>query len=283
MKSLQEYVGEAHLEYCKKYPRPHYDACMPRYRILEYRKNLIEWLWPDGDYPDGIIEKHHNDIIGEMLNSHSVTKLMSKLRENFPQDILSIYKVSQDEEVEGTELKDGVCIEVDDDSFVKTEKFKNIMHYFNYFYTQTNEGKDRKYVLLEPHFSKKVNVEERNHAWAFHMTTEDEIDNILKHGLKAKGSRHKEKKGIDPYRYYPERVYLILPHSSDKSYVRNKIEEVIRMKGKEDFIVLKIDLHHIKDSFYEDVTMPSKEDYIYTYQDIPSYYIKDITKSFKKK
>lgn len=282
MKSLQEYVDEAYLEYYEEYPGPHYDACMPRYRILEYRKELIEWLWPDGDYPEGIIEKHHNEIISEMLNSHSVTKLMSKLKENFPKDILSIYKANHDEEVKGTELKDGVCIETYDDSFVKTEKFKNIMHYFNYFYTQTNHGRDRQYVLLEPHFSKEVNVEERNHAWAFHVTTEDELDEILKRGLRPKGSKDREKEGKKVYRYYPERVYLILPHSSDKTYVRRKIEEVIRMKDKDDFVVLKIDLHHIKDSFYEDVTMPSKEDYVYTYQEILPRYIKDITKSFKK-
>lgn len=282
MKSLQEYVDEALIQYRIEKKWSYYDDCLPYHKILEYRKDLIEWLCPDGDYPEGIIEKHHNEIIGEMLNFHSVTKLISKLKENFPQDILSIYKVNHDEEVKGIELKDGVCIETNDDSFVNTERFNNIMHYFNYFYTQTNHGRDREYILLEPHFSKKVNVEERNHAWAFHITTENELNNILNKGLLPKGSKDKEKKGKEVYRYYPERIYLILPHSSDKSYVRKKIEEVIRMKGKDDFVVLKIDLHHIKDSFYEDVTMPSKEDYVYTYQEIPSIYIKDITKSFKK-
>lgn len=38
----------------------------------------------------------------------------------------------------------------------------------------------------------------------------------------------------------------------------------------------------MRGSFYEDVTMPSKEDYVYTYQDIPSRYIKDITESFNR-
>lgn len=179
--------------------------------------------------------------------------------------------------------RDGVIIVTDDNKLKDDDLFKNIIHYFNYFYTQTNMIEGQTYILLEPHFFDKVDVLNRNHGKAYHICTKENASKILKTGLKIKGSQDNKENHYRYYihRYYPRRVYLILPLYSQKDYIRKKIEEALDAKRlKHDYSVLEVNIRDIHDSFYEDVTMPSKEDYVYTYQYIPQKYIRDITHKF---
>lgn len=262
------------------------------WQLAEIREKFIYGIWED--CPEEILERaktdYHfeiEDIMYEMLNSHSVEKLIDKLKKEFPDDILYIAKASKDDNIKRKENKNGVSILVknieEGKKLASNEKFKNILHYFNYFFTEIYVDKhDPRYgfVMLEPHFSNKIkDVFERNYGNAYHVTTRDHLKKILAHGLSPKRQVDKENGG---YRYYPRRIYLILPKKHDRQYINEKIKQVIELKNKKDYVVLKVNLYRIRGSFYEDVTMPSKEDYVYTYQDIPSEYIKDITESFNK-
>lgn len=277
MKTLQEYIDESEYAYYedKLKSNKHFDDCYPLYKAYQDRKKLIEELWPDGDYPDEIILREESEIMHEMLQSHSVDKLIVKLKKSFPDNIHSIHRANG---ANDKGKRDGVIIVTNSDKLKDDDLFKNIIHYFNYFYTQTNTIEGQTYILLEPHFSDKVDVLSRNHGKAYHICSKENASNILKTGLKIKGSQ--DNKG-NHYRYYPQRVYLILPLYSHKDYIRKKIEEALDVKRlKHDYGVLEVNIRDIHDSFYEDVTMPSKEDYVYTYQYIPPKYIKDMTHKF---
>lgn len=284
MESLQEYANK---NLCGMY----YDTC-PLWMLAEMREKFINDAWQD--CPIEILERaktdYHfeiEDIMYEMLNSHSVEKLVDNLKKEFPNDILYICKVSEDDNIERKENKDGVSILVksveEGKKLANDDKFKNILHYFNYFFTEIYvDEKDPRYVfvMLEPHFYNKIkDVFERNYATAYHVTIRENLRKILTHGLKVKGQEDKKEGG---YRYYQRRIYLILPKKHDRQYINEKIKKVIDLKHRKDYVVLKVNLYYMRGSFYEDVTMPSKEDYVYTYQDIPSRYIKDITESFNR-
>lgn len=284
MESLQEYANK---NLCGMY----YDT-LQLWQLAEQREKFINNIWED--CPEEILERaktdYHfeiEDIMYEMLNSHSVEKLIDKLKKEFPDDILYICKASNDDNIERKENKNGISILVksieEGKKLATNEKFKNILHYFNYFFTEIYVDKDDPryvFVMLEPHFSNKIeDVFERNYATAYHVTIRENLRKILTHGLKPRGPEDKKTGG---YRYYPRRIYLILPKKHDRQYINKKIKQVIDIKNRRDYVVLKVNLYYMRGSFYEDVTMPSKEDYVYTYQDIPSEYIKDITESFNR-
>ena len=96
MKTLQEYIDESENAYYedKLKSNKHFDDCYPLYKAYQDRKKLIEELWPDGDYPDEIILRDEADIMHEMLQSHSVDKLIAKLKRSFPDTIHSIYRAN---------------------------------------------------------------------------------------------------------------------------------------------------------------------------------------------
>lgn len=279
-------------EFSKKNLTSMFSDCMQLCQLAEIREKFINDIW--GDCPQEILERaktdYHfevEDIMYEMLNSHSVEKLIDKLKKEFPEDILYICKASDDDNIKRKENKNGVSILVknveEGKKLTNDKKFKNILHYFNYFFTEIHIDEDDPryvFVMLEPHFSNKIkDVFDRNYGTAYHVTTRDNLRTILAHGLRPKGQEDKENGG---YRYYPQRIYLILPKKHDRQYVNGKIKQVIDLKKRRDYVVLKVNLYRMIGSFYEDVTMPSKEDYVYTYQEIPPEYIKDITESFNK-
>lgn len=137
-------------------------------------------------------------------------------------------------------------------------------------------------ALFEPRYSKKIiDYKERNNGVAYHITTRKIYEsNIKKNGLKVKDSNSNKRKG---YRYYPKRIYMILPNVSSSKERDEIIYNVIKtLKKENDYVILQISLWDLENfTFYEDVTMnTNKEHYIYTYQNIPAKYIKDITYKF---
>lgn len=76
---------------------------------------------------------------------------------------------------------------------------------------------------------------------------------------------------------------MILPNVSSSKERDEIIYNVIKtLKKENDYVILQISLWDLENfTFYEDVTMnTNKEHYIYTYQNIPAKYIKDITYKF---
>lgn len=231
--------------------------------MRECNKELIEMLWPDNDCPRYVIDSIDDadsdiDIVLENLNTHDWTKLKKFIEKEYD---VSVYKANDNHD-----KKDAVVID---------SKFKQCLEFYNYYFTQFAKNCPNK-ILVDPLYSEMVRVSTSlpNHAQAYHVTTREKGNSILRSGLRPKTS---------PYRYFPSRVYLMLPN--EYSGAREAIREVIASKGykKDDVCVLKVDLHKVEGyNFYKDVAMKSRDEksymYIYTYAKIPNEYIRDVTK-----
>lgn len=286
MKELKDYITEQILNtnidegsHCESYVN-----------ILEFNNKMIDMFYPDENCPEDILEHakdRHIDVVLEMLNSHDWKKLKSALEKEFKDNILSIRKTenkstSKDSDVAKIQI---ITNDWDDEKKIKeSEKFKTILQFFNYFYSETQDM-GRPVMSIEPTFAEKVNVQdelsERNHGIAYHVTKKVYVDKILKKGLKPRQAT---------YRDYPSRIYLISPYKASKEETKKIIHKIVDDKKylEGEYAVLKVDLSRIHDSFYTDVsTIRSKEveyqgqAYIYTYQDIPAKFIKDDTENWK--
>lgn len=267
MISLTEFINNFHQE-CMADIRPY---------ILDEQKELVDLLWPDGDCPEDIIESiinfEHRDFVLENLNTHDWKKVKKFLEKE--------YDVEVEKENNNDDKKDGIkifCKNHDDAIYIIHDpKFKNCLEFYNYFYSEI-VGNYGNIIKVEPLYSEKVKISNDlpNHAQAYHITTKENGERILKTGLRPKG-KHK-------YRYFPSRVYLILPDKYEDGI--SLIKETIRLKNidKNDLCILKVDLARVINyNFYKDVAMPDRKYYIYTYGKIPPEDIKDITEKIKNK
>lgn len=292
MKSLQEYIKEQEKEFWRTYPYK-FLHCEPPYWELERRNKWIDWFFENIECPINVLEAakdYNNDPILEMLNTHSIDKLIANIKK--------LYKDVSIERANGTddtklnikeEPKDGFWLSDEQketlENILNNDKFSNLIEFYNYYFTEFHYDKYNKewLALFEPRYSKKIkDFTKRNNGVAYHITTKKLYEeHIKKEGLKVKGSSNKE----NAYRYFPRRIYLILPNVNSSKEREEVIHNVINILNKEnDYVVLQISLWDLKNfTFYEDVTMDTnKEHYIYTYQNIPSKYIKDITYKFNK-
>ena len=291
MKSLEEYIKEQEKEFWRTYPSL-YLHCEPPYWDLERRNEWIDWFFEGIECPINVIEAakdYENDPILEMLNTHSISKLIENIKKLY--NDIDIQRVNGTDDTKpniNEEPKDGFWISNKEknklENILKDGKFINLIEFYNYYFTQFNYDRDNDIwlALFEPRYSKKIiDYKERNNGVAYHITTRKIYEsNIKKNGLKVKDSNSNKRKG---YRYYPKRIYMILPNVSSSKERDEIIYNVIKtLKKENDYVILQISLWDLENfTFYEDVTMnTNKEHYIYTYQNIPAKYIKDITYKF---
>lgn len=245
--------------------------------VLHLEEEMISLLWPEGDCPSYIIEgiidrSKYVDPVLENLNTHNRKKLKKFFEKEYD---VRVYKVNDNEEE-----KDGVKIvcknEADAKYVVRDPKFKQCLEFYNYYFTQFHNDHPN-VIMIERVYSKKVSVsnDDDNHAIAYHVTTKLQGQRILQTGLRPKKGN---------YRYFPSRVYLILPDKYSEGI--DCIKEVINRKqlNKENVCVLKVNLARIDEfNFYKDVAMENNQhnNYIYTYGFIPPSLIEDITEKDK--
>lgn len=290
MKSLEDFIKEQENEFWRTYPC-RFLHCEPPYWELERRNKWIDYFFDGLECPQNVLEAamdYDKDPILEMLNTHSVDKLINKIRKEYPTLEIQREPGTNDTNLlPNEEPKSGfsICDEKTKlDELINDEKLNNILSYFNYYFTQFYYEKNTSkwYALFEPLYSKKIkDFEKRNNGVAYHITSVKLYEKIQKEGLKIKGSQNKE----NGYRYFPQKIYLILPNTKSKIERNEIINNVIKTLNKQDdYKVLQISLHNLPNfTFYEDVTMNTdKEHYIYTYQNIPTKYIKDVTYKFNK-
>lgn len=296
MKQLDEYIKEQlKLENERKlkpnslegYPIGSYLDAEPLSEEYKRRNEFIDNFYKYEECPLNVIEKAKQidgDYMLEMLNSHSVENLVNRINKEKFEGVKYVCRVNgtNDNTLDKKEEpKDGISILVKDkDTGIKVsnnKNFKNIIDYFNYYVTQLyyDENQNNWFVMLEPRYSKRVkNIKERNYGKAYHITNKENWELIKIRGLRSSNNVK--------YRYYPKRIYLILPNTNNQIEINKFINNIINIKGKSDFVILEVNLRNLNGNFYEDVTMGTKEEhYIYTYEDIPAKYIKDITYKYE--
>lgn len=271
MKSLREYIEKWDEEHGYFTERGSY--------VLHLEEEIINLLWPEGDCPPYIIEgiidrRKYVDPILENLNTHDWKKVKKFLEKEYD---VRVYKVNDNDD-----KKDGISIEcnnIDDARYIVNDpKFKQCLKFYNYYFSEFNK-KYLNVIMLEPIYSEKVSVHynDPNHAIAYHVTSKVQGKEILRTGLRPKKGK---------YRYFPSRVYLILPDKYSEGI--DCIKEVIERKElkKDDVCVLKINLGRIDEfNFYKDVAMENNQhnNYIYTYGYVHPSLIEDITEKIKHK
>lgn len=295
MKNLEKFIREQlSLEHketrydTKGYPIGTYSDSEPLSEEYKRRNSFLDKFYEGEECPKDVIEKAKSisgDYMLEMLNSHSLDRLINRIKEEKFKEVRYVTRVGHTNDMtlgNKEEPKDGISILVDNEeqgnSLIKDENFNNIIEYFNYYVSLLyhDDYNDYWFVMLEPRYSKRIkDIKKRNYGKAYHITTKENLESIKLRGLRVNNNIK--------YRYYPERIYLILPNTSNQKEIKELIENVITIKRKEDFVVLEVNIRNMNGNFYEDVAMSTnKEHFIYTYEDIPKELIKDITYKFNK-
>lgn len=289
MKSLEDFIKEEYDTYWASTENTNtrlvgnFFDCEPPYLEFERRNKFLDEFYKGEECPENVLSSSkvkEGDYILEMLNTHSVNRMIERIKKEEFKEVVYISRVYNTNDTKlntKEEPKDGVSIlvnsEQDGKELSSDKKFTNIIDYFNYYVTLIyyDEGCQHWFVMLEPRYSKRIkNIEERNYGKAYHVTTQENWKGIQNRGLRTIGQSN--------YRYYPERIYLILPNTSDKDLIKNIIRNLISTKGDKNFVVLEVNLRNFHGNLYEDVTMNTKEEhYVYTYENIPAQLIKDIT------
>lgn len=293
MKSLEDFIKEEYDTYWASTENTNtrlvgnFFDCEPPYLEFERRNKFLDEFYKGEECPENVLSSSkvkEGDYILEMLNTHSVNRMIERIKKEEFKEVVYISRVYNTNDTKlniKEEPKDGVSILVNSEQDGKelsfNKKFINIIDYFNYYVTLIyyDEGCKHWFAMLEPRYSKRIkNIEERNYGKAYHVTTQENWKGIRLRGLRTISQSN--------YRYYPERIYLILPNTSDKDLIKDIIRNLIRTKGNKNFVVLEVNLRNFHGNLYEDVTMNTKkEHYVYTYENIPTQLIKDITYRYK--
>lgn len=203
-------------------------------------------------------EDWHYDYIKEMLESHDINKLSSKIQSLYNVKIDKLNSSENELDIISVTFKDSDDL----DAFLKDQKIKNALHYFNYFITKA--FKEKLQVFIEPSFSKEISDEEFEacHGVFFHITSKHNALKILSHGLIPKASLE------DNYRYFPERAYIVgLKSFKDAD---SKLKEIAELTNEhpENCAILKINLNRNYVRVFKDLAMNERDDCYFVYSRI---------------
>lgn len=284
MKTIKEYLKE--------------DKWQPSYKASnEYIYEQLEEFFDDISYEyielyeNNILYKVGFDYITENLKTHNYKKLQDYLLKEYGDYIEEFidYSGSEDKKSFYIILKNQKPkYNLDTSSFdlpllsvkgvtkkyEETEKFFNILRFFNYEYSQW-KWVDKKYALfIEPIYSEDASEYfDKCHRQAYHFTHKKNVVNILKNGLRLKRGT---------YRNFPERIYLWAnDNKQDINDNNSKLLDFIRkLFGNdkltlEDIGIIKVDLYHTDFPAYKDTAMKEKEA-IFVYNSIPANLCKEI-------
>lgn len=191
------------------------------------------------------------DYIDEMLQSHDVDKLIARLqKEILPRYNIDNNSIFKETEGELTNFNIKTDSEEITNKLIEDKDFLVYLKYYNYYVTNV----DGTLVQIEPKYTDKINsyFYKDCMGYAFHITTNENAERILKSGLRCKPGKE--------YRKFQPKIFLY----ASENY-KNKIElekELMRLAfnishfGTE-YTVLKIDLGHIshKINIYRDAAM----------------------------
>ena len=149
-----------------------------------------------------------------------------------------------------------------------SNKIRNVLEFYNYYITLIYFYDNENVIILEPKQTKNATEFVKKQKYVYHITHKDNIQNILKKGL-----RPKVKKNTDEYRYryYTERVFLIVDSENIKSDITQVINDLNLWR---DYAILKIDISKLNITYWWDDA--SRGDTVYTVESIHPKFIKVI-------
>lgn len=108
----------------------------------------------------------------------------------------------------------------------------------------------------------------KKQRYVYHITHKDNIQNILKKGLRPKVKKNNDE---DRYRYYTERIFLIVDSENIKSDITQVINDLNLWR---DYAILKIDISKLNITYWWDDA--SRGNTVYTVESIHPKFIEVI-------
>ena len=255
MKNIVEYIQEHVFEHPQMMPN-----------IYE-NYNVIKMYFEDKDIPDfcnELLTQNYSAsyIINEYLKSVNATKTIERIKNDLSSNILSI---KSDNNM--------IYIVFDDYDNIDKDKFENILNTYKYIIHTRIANK----LILEPLVEKNCNdyIYKDCNGIVFHLTDKENVNKILKVGLRPKYVKHETINNLKDKQYnnidYKGKIYVAA--INDLSTVKYKIKEIKDklFKNNNNVKVLKIRLPNNID-FYKDNAMYDDISY-FTYTPIDSKYI----------
>ena len=273
MKTIKEYINN--------------DNWQPTLRLEnsnEYFYEQLEDFYGEENIPNKYIELFENrilykngyDYINENLKTHNTKKLQDKLSEYYGDEIKEFKKY------EGSDDNNSFWIVMNNKNKNKlniqdlkrhegdTEKFYNLLSFFNYTYREWKLIDKNVCFLIEPIYSEDASSYfDKCHRQAYHFTYKTNVDKILKNGIKIR-----ERNSVIKY---PKRIYI---WASDKKINKSEINDFIKTLFGYEFDenkigIIKIDLYNTNYPVYKDTAMKEKEA-LFVCNSIPANLCKEI-------
>lgn len=221
----------------------------------------------NNNIPEKIVNRIYNYenpyiILTEYLNTVSIEKTIHKIQQEFNTSINTIYAKNN-----------LIYIEFNHYNGTIIKQLNRIINTYNYII----HTKICNRIILEPKYSKNYidYIYDSCNGIMFHITTKDNCNKILTHGLRPKTSKHETKETIKSKQHsideYNGKIYLIaidgLKNVKEKLYeIKHKV-----FGNRTDLVVLKVFIPH-EFSVYKDETMFDEISY-FTYLPINKKYI----------
>lgn len=225
----------------------------------------------------------HNDWVVENFKSHDHKIVVNRLRKLLGNNIIDINTDKLSEKYTTARI---VRIELTKDCNIfdnnSTETFKlnnselsnkinEILSFHNYYITLIYFYDRSNAIILEPKQTKDASNFVKQSKYVYHITYKDNLQNILKKGLRPKAKKTQEN---SIYRYYTDRVFLIVDSPNVKEDLVNVIQDLGYNPFSEDYIILKIDISRLNITYWWDDA--SGGETVYTIESIPPKFIKVI-------
>ena len=210
--------------------------------------------------------RYQSKIYESILKSYDSKKLYNKLKENFEKYIVSDYYAYKDK----ANIKT-IIIKYKDDSFIYTEKFKQLLNLYNYFVTYNDINSN--VLHIEPNIpdAETEFIYKKCKGIVYHITKKSNFKGIKKYGLKPRTAA---------YRIFPERIFVT--SGIDNNDIKENIDYVLNILSEDptynehNICLLKIDLNKYKNKIklFKDNGMGN--DSYWTSEYIPPYCIEEI-------
>lgn len=223
----------------------------------------------------------HIFLINESLKSHTKEKLIKRLQDLLKNNNYSVYEVNEENDpgivIIATNYKNDLVSEESLKSLqlLNNDLSKNvydIIDFFRYHISYISREGKTYFIYLEPAFTKDCTKKvKENGNVVFHITHKNNVNSILKKGLRPKVGRTPLDGG---YRYFPNRLFVI----NNSENIEKDLDKIIADKELSDYVILKIDLKDHNIGFYVDEASEN-ENFMYTLHAIPPKLIEIYKKS----
>lgn len=227
-------------------------------------------------YENNNLHKIGFEYINENLKTHDIEKLKKKLLEFYPNDIKEFKDYEGNDNIKSfwivTTLNSKKLNIMDLRRYQgETENFFNLLNFFNYTYREWRKIDKDICFLIEPIYSENISKYFNSvHRQAYHFTRKENIDKILKTGLRIREKNSSIR--------YPKRIYLWAGYEKleDSKELEDFIQKILGDNMTlENTGIIKVDLSNTDYPVYKDTAMKTKNA-VFVYNNIPPKYCKEI-------